>query len=131
MIGRGKCEGRWEGWGSMVCCPFTSPRKHHTVVVLQYPWQIELLKRGVVTLSHAVCGCRLNHLHAVSLAVSVDVLLETRRVRLQAPKTVPATGPQQIRVKFPYVGLSSPCSQCHWLAQLTKVPRFNRSICQG
>ena len=71
-------------------------------IVLQYPWQTDLLTRGVDTLSH---GCRLNHLYVVSPAVSVDVLLETRRVRLQTPKTFPATGPQPIKVKFPYVGL--------------------------
>ena len=33
------------------------------VKVPKYPWQIDLLKRGFVRLSHAMYGCRLDHLY--------------------------------------------------------------------
>ena len=56
------------------------------IVVPQYPWQIDLLKHGFVSLSHAICGCRLNHLYFVPLPVLIGVVLGTRCARAQNSK---------------------------------------------
>ena len=94
------------------------------VVVLHYPWQIDMLKPGCVSLSHAMCGCTLNHLYFVPLTVFVDLFLGTRRTRAQSSKSVPT-----IRSSLAVPICEPPVSQGRLLlVNSAKVPRFNRVI---
>ena len=99
------------------------------VVVLHYPWKIDLLK--LVSLSHEMCGCLLNHLYFVPLSLYVNVFLGTRHARDQTSKSVPmkcpllpvrpaTTAPLPIIVKFPYASPVNPSEQPHCLTQQLK-----------
>ena len=56
----------------------SDPRQTVVVVILQYLWQIDVLKHGFVSLSQAKCGCTFNHLYFVRLPV-VDIFLGATR----------------------------------------------------
>ena len=73
------------------------PRRSGVIVLLQYPWQINPLKRGCFSLSHTMYGRTLTHVYFVPFTVFVDVFLETRRGSAQSDKLLQRMFPRPVR----------------------------------
>ena len=78
LTSKGSCSTTPPLSGLMPYCMSLSHNPHlpGEAVVLPHPWQIEMLKHGCVSLSHAMCGCTLNRLYFVPLAVLDDAFRE-------------------------------------------------------